>query len=201
MLARFDYPAYRCHGHPSIISYKPTPFCGRITLIGGHPEQYSAYEGAKLMDALTRYSLDSPGIAKVKGILRNGELREMTKSTSANDPAHAKVGDLQCHHFAFGLPAGARNIRVRLEVLDDFNVSLRMAKGTFAFTEDAQYRVENGDRVKELTFDTLEAGTWYIGVQCEDTVTNDPSSTYGISYSGKIAALNGAPYTIKVTWE
>ena len=201
VLARFDYPAYRCHGHPSIISYKPSPFCGRITLIGGHPEQYSDYEGAKLMDALTRYSLDSPGIAKIKGILRNGELREMTRPTSANDPAHAKVGDRQCHHFAFGLPAGARNIRIRLEVLDDFNVSLRMARGTFAFAEDAQYSVENSDRVKEMTFDTLEAGTWYIGVQCEDTVTNDPSSTYGISYSGKIAALNGAPYTVKVTWE
>ncbi len=202
VLAIFDYPAYRCHNHPSIISYKPSPFCGRITLIGGHPEQYAdGLEGADLMDALTRYSLDHVGIAKIKGILRNGELRAMTKSTSDDDPAHAKVGDKQCHHFAFGLPEGARNIRVRLEVLEDFNVSLRLAKGTFAFAEDAQYSVENGNLVKEITFDTLEAGTWYIGVQCEDTVTNDASSTYGISYSGKIAALNGAPYTIKVTWE
>lgn len=153
------------------------------------------------MDALVKYSLDHVGIAKVKGILRNGELRAMTRPTSANDPAHAKVGDLQCHHFAFGLPAGARNIRIRLEVLEDFNVSLRLAQGTFAFAEDAQYRVENGNLVKELSFDTLASGTWYIGVQCEDTVTNDASSTYGISYSGKIAALNGAPYTIQVTWE
>lgn len=201
-LAYFDYPAYRCHNHPSIISYKPSPFCGRITLIGGHPEQYAdGLEGAHLMDALVNYSLDHVGIAKIKGILRNGELRAMTEPSSANDPAHAKVGDKQCHHFAFGLPAGARNIRVRLEVKEDFNVSLRLAKGTFAFAEDALYSVENGNLVKELFFDTLEAGTWYIGVQCEDTVTNDPSSTYGISYSGKIAALNGAPYTIQVTWE
>lgn len=202
VLAYFDYPAYRCHNHPSIISYKPSPFCGRITLIGGHPEQYAdGLEGADLMDALVKYALDHVGIAKIKGILRNGELRSMTKPTSANDPAHAKVGDRQCHHFAFGLPAGARNIRIRLEVLEDFNVSLRLAQGTFAFAEDAQYRVENGNLVKELSFDTLASGTWYIGVQCEDTVTNDASSTYGISYSGKIAALNGAPYTIQVTWE
>lgn len=201
-LAYFDYPAYRCHNHPSIISYKPSPFCGRITLIGGHPEQYAdGLEGADLMDALVRYSLDHVGIAKIKGILRNGELREMTQPSSANDPSHAKVGDRQCHHFAFGLPAGARNIRVRLEVKEDFNVSLRLAKGTFAFAEDALYSVENSNLVKEISFDTLEAGTWYIGVQCEDTVTNDPESTYGISYSGKIAALNGAPYTIQVTWE
>ena len=80
-------------------------------------------------------------------------------------------------------------------------MSLRLAKGTFAFAEDALYSVENSNLVKEISFDTLEAGTWYIGIQCEDTVTNDPESTYGISYSGKIAALNGAPYTIQVTWE
>ena len=202
VLARFDYPAYRCHTHPSVISYKPSDYCGRITLIGGHPEQYAdGLEGADLMDALVKYSLDGRGIAKVKGVLRNGELRRMVKSTSDNDPDHAKVGDRQCHHFVFGLPEGARNVRVRLEVLEDFNVSLRLARATFAFEEDAQYKVENAERVKELSFETLEKGTWYVGVQCEDTVTNDPQSTYGISYSGKTAALNGAPYTIQVIWE
>ena len=81
------------------------------------------------------------------------------------------------------------------------NLSLMLAEGTFAFKEDAQYSVENGNLVKELTFDTLEKGTWYIGVQCEDTVVNDINSTYGLSYSGKLAALNGAPYTIQVSWE
>ena len=111
------------------------------------------------------------------------------------------MGDKQCHNFVFGLPDGAKNIRIRLEVKEDFNVSLRLAKGTFAFKEDAQYSVENGNLVKELTFDTLEKGTWYIGVQCEDTVVNDINSTYGLSYSGKLAALNGAPYTIQVSWE
>ena len=201
VLTRFDYPAYRFHTHPSIISYKPSPYSGRITLSGGHPEQYTTGEGVKLMDAMVRYSLDGRGIAKVKSVLRNGEVRRMTKSTSDGDPDHAKVGDRQCHNFVFALPDGARNIRVRLEVLADFNVSLRLAKGTFAFSGDADYAVENADPVKELSFATLEKGTWYIGVQCEDTVVNDPSSTNGISYSGKTAALNGAPYTIQVSWE
>lgn len=205
-LALFDYPDYRCHGEPSVISYKPSPWCGRITLIGGHPEQYPSdefppSEGAQLMDALVKYSLDGRGVAKVKAVLHNGEIRQMVKSTSDDDPAHTKVGDLQCHNFVFGLPEGAKNIRIRLNVLEDFNVSLRLAKGTFAFREDAQYAVENTDLSKELVFDTLEAGTWYIGVQCEDTVTNDHDSTYGISYSGKLAVLNGAPYTISVSWE
>ena len=201
VLAYFDYPAYRCHNHPSIISYKPSAECGRITLIGGHPEQYTEGEATTLMDALVKYSLDGRGCAKVKGILHNGEVRQMTKSTSDRDPAHTKVGDKQCHNFAFALPQGARNIKVRLEVKGDFNVSLRLAKGTFAFREDAQHAVENEAKVKDLSFDTLEAGTYYIGVQCEDTVTNDSDSKYGISYSGKLAALNGAPYSISVSWE
>jgi glutamine amidotransferase-like uncharacterized protein len=201
VLARFDYPAYRCHTHPSIISYKPSSWRGRVTITGGHPEQATEGEGLDLMIALMKYSLDGMGPAKVKAVLRNGEIRQMTKSTSDNDPDHAKVGDKQCHNFVFGLPEGAKNIRIRLEVKEDFNVSLRLAKGTFAFKEDAQYSVENGNLVKELTFDTLGKGTWYIGVQCEDTVVNDINSTYGLSYSGKLAALNGAPYTIQVSWE
>ncbi len=205
-LALFDYPSYRCHNCPSVISYKPSSWCGRITLIGGHPEQYPndsfpPSEGAQLMDALVKYSLDGRGAAKVKAVLHNGEIRQMIKSTHDNDPAYTKVGDLQCHNFVFGLPVGAKNIRIKLKVLDDFNVSLRLAKGTFAFSDDALYSVENSDREKELVFDSLEAGTWYIGVQCEDTVTNNHDSTYGISYSGKLAVLNGVPYTISVSWE
>lgn len=201
VMARFDYPAYRCHTHPSIITYRPNQRRGALTISGGHPEKSVAGESLPMMCALVRYSLDSVGVAKVKAVLRNGEVRRMTKSTADNDPDHTKVGDKQCHNFAFGLPEGAKNIKVRLEVLDDFNISLRLAKGTFAFKEDAQYSVENAERVKELSFDSLEAGTWYIGVQCEDTVVNDPESTYGISYSGKLAVLNGAPYTIQVSWE
>ena len=202
VLARNDCKVYdKFQGHPSLISYKPSIWRGRLTLLGGHPEQYPDGEGANLMDAVVRYTLDGAGIAKVKAVLRNGAVRHMTKSTQDADPAYTKIGDKQCHHFVFGLPEGAKNIKVRLEALEDFNLSLRLAKGTFAFAEDAQYRVENSDLVKELSFSTLEKGTWYIGVQCEDTVVNDPNSTYGISYSGKLAVLNGAPYTIQVSWE
>ena len=82
----------------------------------------------------------------------------------------------------------------------DFNLSLRLAKDTFAFKEDAQYSVENTDLVKELKFDSLSKGTWYVGVQCEDTV-NQTFGKYGIAYSGKTAVLNGVPYSITVSWE
>lgn len=200
VLAINDYPAYRYHMLPSVIAYKPSIYSGRVIPSGGHPEQEKTGEKLDFMAALVRYAIDGGGIAKVKGVLHNGQVRRMTKSTSDNDPEFTKVGDKQCHHFAVAIPDGARNIKVRLEALDDFNLSLRMANGTFAFKEDAQYAVENTNLVKELSFATLEKGTWYIGVQCEDTV-NQSFGTYGITYSGKKAVLNGAPYTISITWE
>lgn len=195
-----DLEGYDFDGLPSIIAYKPSIWSGRVIPIGGHPEQGEDEEQLNLMSSIIRYAIDGQGIAKAKGVLRNGEPRRMTKSTTDNEPAYTKVGDRQCHHFVFALPDKARNIKVRLESLEDFTLSLYLAEGTFAFKEDARYRIENADRVKKLTFDTLEKGTWYVGVQCEDVPTLSVGS-YGYIYSGNTAVLNGAPYVITVTWE
>ncbi len=195
-----DLSGYDFHGYPSVIAYKPSIWSGRVIPIGGHPEQSEETEQLDLMAAIVRYAIDGQGIAKAKGVLHNGEVRLMTKSTTDNDPAYTKVGDKQCHHFVFALPSGARNVKVRLESLEGFNLSLMLAEGTFDFKEDAKYKLENNDSVKELTFDTLPKGTWYVGVQCEDT-PEVSEGDYGNFYSGNTAVLNGAPYSISVTWE
>ena len=195
-----DLSGYAFHGYPSVIAYKPSIWSGRVIPIGGHPEQGEDEEQLNLMAAIVHYAIDGQGIAKVKGVLRNGEPRRMVKSTADNDPAFTRVGDRQCHHFAFALPDGARNIRIRLESLEEFNLSLFLARGTFAFREDAACSVENGDRVKELCFDSLAKDTWYVGVQCNDVPTLSVGD-YGYIYSGNTAVLNGAPYSITVTWE
>jgi len=200
ILGVYSDPGCSGYNHPSSIAYKPSAYSGRFAVCGSHPETTITDECLFYMRALLSYAMDGVGIAKVKGILTNGEVREMTKSTEDNDPAFTKVGDKQCHHFAFGLPSGARNVTVRLESLDGFNLSLRMANGTFAFKEDAQYSVETGNSVKELHFDILPKGTWYVGVQCEDTVETD-TDEYGVCYKGNIAVLNGAPYKISVSWD
>lgn len=188
------------YGYPCSIAYKPSIYTGRVAICGSHPETTPGSECLWFMTSMFRYAMDGVGIAKVKGILHNGEVRNMTKSTEDKDPAFTKVGDKQCHHFAFALPEGARNIKVRMESLQGFNLSLRMASGTFAFKEDAQYKVENTNAVKELTFSTLPKGTWYVGVQCEDTV-DTANDDYGIIYTGNTAVLNGAPYRISVSWD
>ena len=202
VLAYYDFPGYECDKQPSIIAYKPSIYSGIVLPMGSHPEYVTNCndERCHLTAALYRYGLENVGIAKVKGVLHNGETRRMTKSTEDNDPAYTKVGDRQCHHFAFALPPAAKNIRVRLESLEGFNLSLRMAKSTFAFKEDAQYARENDAAVKELRFNTLPRGTYYVGVQCEDTVTTS-TDKYGTIYTGGTEVLNGAPYTISVSWE
>ena len=202
VLTRFDIPdSTKMHGHPAIIAWKKDKWWGRVIPCGSHPEQIPDGENLLLMAGMVRYCFDGVGNAKVKGILHNGEVRRMVKDTEDKDPAYTKIGDKQCHHFVFALPEGAKNVRVRLESLKNYNLSLHLAKGTFAFKEDAQYKVEGVQGGKQLFFDTLEAGTWYVGVQCESTVTvTDEHGFYGTIYSNT-GILNGAPYTIQVTWD
>ena len=202
VLTRFDIPdSTKMHGHPAIIAWKQNKWTGRVIPCGSHPEQVPSGENLLLMAAMVRYCFDGVGIAKVKGILHNGETRKMTCTTEDQKPAYTRIGDRQCHHFAFALPEGARNIRVRLEAKADYELSLMLAQGTFAFKEDALYSKTGTEKVKELVFPSLDAGTWYVGVQCESTVTvTDEHGKYGTVY-GNTGILNGAPYTIGVTWE
>lgn len=200
VLAVNNCPDYKFDGQPSIIAYKPDTFRGRLVCSGGHPEQVAEGEGLGLMAALVNYAFDGLGITRAKGELFNGETRTMDRSTADNDPEYTRIGDRQCHHFVFSLPKGARNIRIRLEALEPFNLSLRLANGTFAFKEDAEYSVENGDAVKTLSFDRLPDGLWYVGVQCEETV-DCTFGEHGFQYSGRTEVLNGVPYKISVAWD
>lgn len=202
VITRFDIPdSTKMHGHPAIITWKKDKWSGRVTPCGSHPEQVPSGENLLLMAAMVRYGFDGVGIARVKGVLRNGEIRRMVKSTEDHDPDYTKIGDRQCHHFVFSLPEGARNVKVRVESLGNYNLSLRMAKGTFAFKEDAEYAVEGVQSGKQLFFPSLEAGTWYVGVQCESVPTvTDNHGTYGTEYSNT-GILNGAPYTVQVSWD
>lgn len=186
-------------GHPSMLSRKNNAFTGRLIMSGGHPELASDGEQLTLMAAMLQYAIEGRGCAKVKTVLENSQRWDMTKGTLDNDPLHTMIGDLQCHHFAFSLPKKARNVKIRLEVLSCHSLSLRLAKGTYAFREDARYASENRELVKEISFDRLDAGIWYIGVQCEDTVTVKHGTEYDVYENTEV--LNGVPYRISVSWD
>ena len=188
-------------GQPSVVAYKADVFSGRVIPSGGHPEQVPCGKGRDLMASYVRYAIDGQGAAKVKAQLSNGEVRVMDKSTTDSIPEFTMIGDLQCHHFVFSLPRRAKNVKIRLESLADHNLSLLLAKETFAFREDALYQVVRGDGgVRELSFDTLDKGLWYIGVQSEETVEYTEGE-HGYEYGGKTSLLNGTPYSISVSWE
>ncbi len=186
-------------GHPSMLARKNDAFTGRLIMSGGHPELASDGEQLTLMAAMLQYAIEGRGCAKVKTVLENAQCWDMTRGTLDNDPLHTMIGDLQCHHFAFSLPKKARNVKIRLEVLSCHSLSLRLAKGTYAFREDARYASENRELVKELSFDRLDAGVWYIGVQCEDTVTVKHGTGYDFYENTEV--LNGVPYRISVSWD
>ena len=212
-LLRFDFPGdtaasrpYPLTGKIAIWSFRDNDTSGLVIATGSHPESNPMGMIAKgpslnLFSALIQYALDNNGPARIKGSLANGEARVMDRKTSDGDPAHARIGDKQYHHFTVKIPRGARNVTVRLEggyPQDDLHLTLR--KGDFAWAREAQYADFDLGCDKTMTFPTLPAGTWYVGVYCDTTVETVPTD-WGCLYTGHLEVLNGVPYTLSVTWE
>lgn len=201
ILMRYDTPdSLKVHLKPSVWAYKKYPQYGRIVVTGSHPEGVESGERRDFFASMILYAIDGRGIVVPKGELYNGEAMRMDKSTSANDPAHTKIGDRQCHHFITYIPAGAKNINVYLEGKAGYNLSLMMDKDTYAFPGKSDYENTASGNVKKLSFDTLSEGLWYIGVQCTDVPVASTTS-YGWDYTKNTEVLNGVPYSIRITWD
>lgn len=212
-LLRFDFAGDTAAGRPypltgkiAVWSYRASDTTGLVVASGSHPESdpggmITKGPSLNLFSALIRYALDHNGTPRIKGELRNGETRVMDRRSSDNDPAHARIGDRQYHHFTVRIPRGARNVQVRLlggYAQDDLWLTLR--KGDFAWAREAFYADCAQGCDKTATFDSLTEGTWYVGVHCATTVETIPTDR-GCLYAGHQEVLNGVPYTISVTWE
>ena len=201
ILARFDYPKLSSiHRKPCIWAYKETPRSGRVVMEASHPEEVQDGERRDLTAAMLLYALDGVGMTTLKGFLNNGEERVMDKSTPDNNPAYTRIGDLQTHHFAVYLPPDARSIRVEMDSPSDCDFALMMNQGTYAFSDEAEYRSSVPGARQQLSFPVLREGIWFIAVQCLTTVTVKETD-YGQEYSGKTEVLNGVPYKIMISWE
>ena len=201
ILARYDYPKKGAvHRKPSIWAYKKNHQSGRIIMEGSHPEEVKDGERRDLTAAMMLYAMDGVGVATLKGYLKNGEARVMDKKTSDNNPAYTRIGDLQTHHFAAYIPSNARNIRVELSSSSKCDFALMMNQGTYAFSDEAEYRSVVPGAKQQLSFPFIREGFWFIAVQCLTSVTVKETD-YGQEYSGKTEVLNGVPYKIKISWE
>ncbi len=188
-------------GHISTWAYKADEKSGRIVDCGSHPEGVTSGERLQLFASFILYAMDGNGTPSVKGELEKGLVREMDKKTEDADPAFTRIGDRQYHHFIVNIPEGAKDITVTLKSdSKDVDLNLMMKKGDFAFRNVSTYNDVTLGGSKKLKFDTIEAGTWYIAVECATTVTEVPTD-YGVKYIGNLEVLNGIPYSIKVDWK
>lgn len=188
-------------GHISTWAYKASEKSGRVVDCGSHPEGVTSGERLQLFASFILYAMDGNGCPVVKGELEKGISRQMTKKTEDNDPAFTKIGDKQYHHFTVNIPEGAKNVVVKLSSdSKDVDLNLFMKKDDFAFAKTSAYHDVTLGASKEMKLAGLEAGTWYIGVECATTV-DEKKTDYGVEYTGNLEVLNGIPYSITVDWE
>ncbi len=204
VLLRYDYPddikGQSIHKEISSWAYKQGPSSGRIVVIGSHPEGVTSGERLDLMAGLLQYAADGLGKPVLKGSLENGKRREMYKSTADNDPAYTMIGDKQYHHFKVEIPKGAKNISLTLHGADGYDLFLYLNKDDFAFKGESGYKDIGEGPDKNMFFDSLEHGTWYVSVECNTTVDTEKTE-WGYRYTGKTEVLNGVPYYLLIKWE
>lgn len=196
------------YGQPGIWAYKESPESGRLVVTGSHPEDAPSGDILNMTASMFRYAWDGSGIAKVKGILKNGETRYMTRKTTDNKPQMTAIGDLQCHHFVVYLPKGAESLTLKLEGRGDYDLELYLKKDGFAFPgNEPDYSAKKAGNSQTITTGALDKGLWYVTVRCASTVTAtdtiiDKSSGRGhyFVYSGNTGVLNGVPYEIVASW-
>lgn len=187
-------------GKPAIWSYKKDKKSGRMVVTGSHPESYTSGERRDLMAAMLQYAIEGRGISPIKGVLKNGEVREMNKSTEDNDPNYTKIGDLQYHHFVVYIPQGAVNVVFQVSSPIECDMQLMLSNKMVPYIGNANYVTSMPGANQSLQFPTLEQGLWYVSVKCNTTVTAT-TEEWGHSYSGRTDVLNGVPYSVSVAWD
>ncbi len=195
----------KLNGKVSAWAYKASEQSGRLVVIGSHPEGVSSGEQRDLFSAMIRYASDGNGAVTPKGALSKGVTRTMDKGSEANQPAYARIGDKQYHHFTFELPSLTEELVLTLRGINtDCDLYLALAKDRTAWLSDADYVLCNSGSYKALHLRNVPAGTWSVAVYCPVTVTSTKtqytSGAYYYQYTGNTAVLNGIPYTISVNW-
>ena len=196
------------YGQPAVWAYKESATSGRLVVTGSHPEDAPSGDVLNLTASMFGYAWDGSGIAKVKGVLRNGDMIPMTKRTEDNTPQYTAIGDLQCHHFVVYLTKDVPSLSIDLQGTGDFDLELYLKKDDFAFPEnDPEYSSKAGGNHQQIKTGKIEKGLWYVTVRCASQVTAteeiiDKARNLGhyFIYSGNTAVLNGVPYNIVASW-
>lgn len=202
ILMRYDYKDKPMHKQGSVWAYKASNTTGRVIPSGSHPERETSGERRDMMAAMLLYAADGNGDPTVKTKIIKGKLYDMSNNKSLSK---AGLGDGQYHHYTLEIPEGAKNIKVDLSsTFKDYDLYLTLRKGDFAWRSDADFVFAQSGSDKSITIDSLEPGTWYLGICCATKPTATVASNSGcmyFKYIGKNAAVSGVTYKFKVTWE
>ena len=206
ILARYNHGDRKLkrelNGQPAIWAYKADDFTGRVIACGSHPESVLFGERNQLMAAMEQYAMEGNGLPRVKAELTPGEVRVMNKFTHDADPAFTRIGDKQYHHFTVEVPAGTDSLLIELAPVGgakDYDIWLLANPGDFAFLGEAAFVNVDYGVSKHIGIKSPKAGTLYISVYCNTTVTAE-TTAYGVQYTGRTDVLNGAPYKLKVSF-
>lgn len=190
-------------GKISVWGYKANERSGRVVLCGSHPESIAEGERLEFMSAMMLYAMDGNPAPKIKGVLREGKVREMNKRTEDNDPAYTCIGDRQYHHFEIDVPRKCKRATIKLDGYKGekrYDLTLCAKRGELAFHDNTLLKSVARGFKKSLTIEKPKAGKWYVSVLCETAVT-PLVGKYGTYYRGRIGVLNGVPYKISVEYE
>ncbi len=143
--------------------------------------------------------LAGQGNLSVKGNLENGITRVMDKTTEENDPAFTKIGDKQYHHFLLEIPEDVPQLSITVSSQQGYHFNIYLNKNNYAFRSNAQYSDISLASEKILTAEQVSAGQYYIGVECESTVSAI-SHDWGFEYVGNLEVLNGIEYTLQAEY-
>lgn len=190
-------------GRVAVWGYKASEESGRVVLCGSHPESVSEGERLEFMSAMMLYAMDGNPAPKIKGVLNEGEVREMNKRTEDEEPAFTRIGDRQYHHFQINVPRKCKRVIVKIDGYEGekrFDLTLCAKRGELAFHDNTLLKSVARGFKKSLTINNPKPGKWFVSVFCENTVTAY-TNKYGTYYRGRTGVLNGVPYQITVEYE
>lgn len=186
---------------------------GRAILCGSHFENAASGSQLKAFATMIKYALAGTGVPRIKGEIHIGQKIDIDKAYSDADPAHAKIGDRQYHHFKLVLDEDVDEFTLKLDSKFDadsgIDLYLALRKGDIAWLSDSDYVLCNKGGKKEFNIKKLAAGTYYVSVFCATGITSTamdytpsgastPSSFY-FAYSGHTELMEGVAYSLSVT--
>jgi len=203
ILATYFAPGLRPHRGAAIWAYKPEDEAasGRIINIGSHPEGIAEGDRLALTEACFLYALAGTGRPQVKGRLEFGTTRVMDKQTQDAVPEFTRIGDRQVHHFSLQVEPPNTQVTVKLHGEQGIQFRMYLSKQGPAFEKHATHTSTLVGTTHTIS-ETLEPGTWFVGVECSTSVQSKPhaSGEYFV-YSGQTGVLNGAAYELTATSE